>query len=113
MSNIRYLIKVTATANPNNPNYAGAVLTYYYGRGQSLMAVHSEGVTPPEEMDFCTWLIREYGYKTRNTKKAEQFWTSFNTDTHFLDPENRSYWTYETEIVAYNLETHSLVNNIA
>ena len=109
MSNIRYLIKVTATAQPNNPNYAGAVLTYYCGRGQSLMAVHFEGVTPSEEMDFCTWLIREYGYKTRNTKRAEQFWTSLNTDTHFLDPENRSYWTYKTETVAYDLETNSLV----
>lgn len=107
MSNIRYLIKVTATAKPNNPNYAGAVLTYYYGRGQSLMAVHSEGVTPPKEMNFCNWLIREYGYKTRDTKRAERFWTSLNDD-----PSIPSFWTYETETVAYDLETNSLVDNI-
>lgn len=113
MSSIRYLIKVTATAKPNNPNYAGAVLTYYYGRSQILVGVHSEGIMPPEELEICSWYVKEYGYKTRNTKRAERFWTSLNTEENFIDPDNPDFWTYETETVAYDLETNKLVNNVA
>lgn len=103
MSNIRYLIKVTATAKPNNPNFAGAVITYYYGRSQILVGVHSEGVDPPEEMEIPSYYVKEYGYKTLNTKRAEQFWSSYDY----------IYWTYKAETVAYDLETNSFVNNIA
>lgn len=103
MSNIRYLIKVTATAKPNNPNFAGAVITYYYGRSQILVGVHSEGVMPPEEMEIPSCYVKEYGYNTRNTKRAERFWTS----------NNPIFWTYKAETVAYDLETNSFVNNIA
>lgn len=113
MSNIRYLIKVTATAKPNNPTFAGAVLTYYYGRSQILVGVHSEGIMPPEEMELYSWLVKEYGYKTRNTKRAEQFWSSDVDDRYFIDPDGSDFWTYKTETVAYDLETNSLVNNIA
>lgn len=111
MSNIRYLVKVTATAKPNNPNYAGAVLTYYYGRNQSLMGVRSEGIMPPEEMELSSWLVKEYGYKTRNTKRAEQFWSSCGDDRYFVDPENMNFWTYKAETVAYDLDNNSLINN--
>lgn len=99
MSNIRYLIKVTATAKPNNPNFAGAVITYYYGRSQILVGVHSEGVDPPEEMKIPSCYVKEYGYNTRNTKRAEQFWSSY-------DP---IFWTYKAETVAYDLETSSFL----
>lgn len=113
MSNIRYLIKVTATAKPNNPTFAGAVLTYYYGRSQILVGVHSEGVDPPEEMEIYSWYVKEYGYKTRNTKRAEQLWSSYADDRYFIDLDNTNHWTYKAETVAYDLETNSLVNNIA
>ena len=113
MSNIRYLIKVTATAKSNNPNFAGAVITYYYGRSQILVGVHSEGVDPPEEMEIPSYYVKEYGYKTRNTKRAEQFWSSYDDDRYFIDPENMSFWIYKSETVAYDLETNSFVNNIA
>ena len=103
MSNIRYLIKVTATAKPNNPNFAGAVITYYYGRSQILVGVHSEGVDPPQKMEIPSCYVKEYGYNTRNTKRAERFWTS----------SNPIFWTYKAETVAYDLETNSFVNNIA
>ena len=108
MSNIRYLIKVTATAKPNNPNFAGAVITYYYGRSQILVGVHSEGVDPPEELEIPSYYVKEYGYITRNTKRAERFWNSLN-DYHGIP----SFWTYEAETVAYDLETNAIVNNIA
>lgn len=108
MSNIRYLIKVTATAKSNNPNFAGAVIIYYYGRSQILVGVHSEGVDPPQEMEIPSYYVKEYGYTTRNTKSAERFWTSL-TD----DPSIPSFWTYKAETVAYDLETNSFVNNIA
>lgn len=113
MSNIRYLIKVTATAKPNNPNFAGAVITYYYGRSQILVGVHSEGIMPPEEMEIPSCYVKEYGYKTRNTKKAERFWTSLTTEENFIDPDNPDFWIYKSETVAYDLETNSFVNNIA
>lgn len=113
MSNIRYLIKVTATAKPNNPDFAGAVLTYYYGRSQILVGVHSEGIMPPEEMETYSWYVKEYGYKTRNTKRAEQFWSSYVDDRYFIDLDNTDLWTYKAETVAYDLETNSLINNIA
>lgn len=108
MSNIRYLIKVTATAKPNNPNFAGAVITYYYGRSQILVGVYSEGVDPPQKMEIPSYYVKEYGYITRNTKRAERFWTSLN-DYHGIP----RFWTYEAETVAYDLETNSFVNNIA
>lgn len=103
MSNIRYLIKVTATAKPNNPSYAGAVITYYYGRNQQLLGSHHEKFTAHIELDLIPYLIDRYGYRTRSTKKAEQFWNSLNSDPNF------DFWTYQTETVAYNLETRSLV----
>lgn len=111
MSNIRYLIKVTATAKPNNPTFAGAVLTYYYGRNQILVGVHSEGVMPPEEMELSSWRVEEYGYKTRNTKRAEQFWSSYVDDRYFIDPEDMNFWIYKAETVAYDLDNHSLIDN--
>ena len=106
MSNIRYLIKVTATAKPNNPNYAGAVITYYYGRSQILVGVHSEGVDPPQELEISSYYVKEYGYTTRNTKRAERFWTSL-TD----DPSIPNFWTYKAETVAYDLDNNSLIDN--
>lgn len=111
MYNIRYLIKVTATAKPSNPTFAGAVLTYYYGRNQILVGVHSEGVMPPEEMELSSWRVEEYGYKTRNTKRAEQFWSSYVDDRYFIDPEDMNFWTYKAETVAYDLDNHSLIDN--
>lgn len=111
MYNIHYLIKVTATAKPNNPNFAGAVLTYYYGRNQILLGVHSEGVMPPEEMELSSWRVEEYGYKTRNTKRAEQFWSSYVDDRYFIDSEDMNFWTHKAETVAYDLDNNSLINN--
>ena len=110
MYNIRYLIKVTATAKPNNPTFAGAVLTYYYGRNQILVGAHSEGVMPPEEMEFSSWLIKEHGYKIRNTKRAEQFWSSHVDDRYFIDLDNPDLWTYKAETVAYDLDNSSLTD---
>lgn len=37
-TNIRYLIKVTATARPNNDNFPGVIQTAYYGKDQKLIA---------------------------------------------------------------------------
>ena len=34
----RYIIKVTATATSDNPNFAGEVHTYYYGKNQSRIS---------------------------------------------------------------------------
>lgn len=38
MSNIHYIIKITAKAKDNNPNFAGKTNVYWYGKGQMLLA---------------------------------------------------------------------------
>lgn len=42
MKNTRYIIKVTATATSDNPNFAGEVKTYYFGKGQFLISDKAE-----------------------------------------------------------------------
>lgn len=90
MKNIRYIIKVTATATSDNPNFAREVRTYYYGKNQFLIS-NSE-----EPLDALSkYFLAEYGYKRRcDAIKAAKFWN--NT------PEAK-YWGYKTEIIEYIL----------
>ena len=87
MKNIRYIIKVTATATSDNPNFAGDVKTYYYGKNQFLI-INSE-----EPLDALSkYFLAEYGYKRRyDAVKASKFW------------DNAKYWDYKTEIIEYTL----------
>lgn len=77
-TNIRYLIKVTAIATDDNPNFKGATYTYYYGCNQHLLGATSVGIEPPEYMELTRYFVEQYGYKTRNTSKAIKFWTSLS-----------------------------------
>ena len=86
MKNIRYIIKVTATATSDNPNFAGDVQTYYYGKGQFIISYREEPV------NALKYLVTEYGYKRRyDAVKASKFW------------DNAKYWDYKTEIIEYTL----------
>lgn len=87
MKNIRYIIKVTATATSDNPNFVGDVQTYYYGKGQFMISYREEPVNA-----LSKYLVTEYGYKRRyDAVKASKFW------------DNAKYWDYKTEIIEYTL----------
>lgn len=45
-TNIRYLIKVTATSTEDNPNFNRAMYTHYYGRNENLLGANSGGIEP-------------------------------------------------------------------
>lgn len=91
MKNTRYIIKVTAIATSDNPNFAGEVHTCYYGKGQSLIKDHAELL---DELWF-KYRVEEYGYKRKyDAVKASKFWD--NT-------YDAKYWDYDTEIVEYTL----------
>lgn len=87
MKNMRYIIKVTATATSDNPNFAGDVQTYYYGKDQFMISYREEPVNA-----LSKYLVTEYGYKRRyDAVKASKFW------------DNAKYWDYKTEIIEYTL----------
>lgn len=87
MKNTRYIIKVTATATSDNPNFAGDVQTYYYGKDQFMISYMEEPVNA-----LSKYLVTEYGYKRRyDAVKASKFW------------DNAKYWDYKTEIIEYTL----------
>lgn len=87
MKNIRYIIKVTVTATSDNPNFAGDVQTYYYGKDQFMISYREEPVNA-----LSKYLVTEYGYKRRyDAVKASKFW------------DNAKYWDYKTEIIEYTL----------
>ena len=90
MKNTRYIIKVTATATSDNPNFAEEVRTYYFGKGQSLISDKAEPVDA-----LSKYLMTEYGYKRRcDAVKASKFWN---------DTPDAKYWSYGTEIIEYTL----------
>ena len=107
-TNIRYLVKVTAIATDDNPNFKGAIYTYYYGSNQHLLGAASNGIEPPEYMELCPYFIEQYGYKTRNTSKAIKFWTTLNNESPSIIDGTR-FWTYTAETVAYDLASQSLI----
>ena len=88
MKNMRYIIKVTATATSDNPNFAGDVQTYYYGKGQFMISYREEPVNA-----LSKYLVTEYGYKRKyDAVKASKFWDN-----------DAKYWDYKTEIIEYTL----------
>lgn len=91
MKNNLYIIKVTATATSDNPNFAGEVRTYYFGKGQFLISNKTE----PMDDALSKYLMTEYGYKRRgDAVRAAKFWD---------DTPDAKYWGYKTEIIEYTL----------
>ena len=81
-------IKCIATATNDNPNFAGEVKTYYYGKKQAHL---------DDEGKVLKWCVDEYGYSKkamaeRGLKSLEKVFT----ETSVKFP---SYWTYEFSIV--------------
>ncbi len=80
-----YLVKQVSTATPENPNFAGAVHTSYYGKGDTIIASDDPYINRP----LNEWWVKEYAY-TRLCD-AKRNWT-------FNHPENTKYWTSTVEI---------------
>lgn len=86
-----YFIKETLTAPETNPNYAGCVHTYIYGKNQTLVEMRGT-----EYSDY-SWLecdkeytLKEYGY----TRKCDTMRSYI-----YKHPQNDRYWTTVAEII--------------
>lgn len=87
---IRYILKVTATGTYGNPNFAGEVHTYYYGKDQHLISNKAEQLDALDE-----YLVTEYGYKRKcDADKAAKFWAA---------TYDEKYWDYEVGIIEYRV----------
>lgn len=101
-TNIRYLIKVTATARPNNPDFAGEVHTAYYGKDQKLIAgTYTYMNTEPIKGD-----VLHYGYRVTPSKHALDFW---NVTMNTPIGDNPIFWDYKAEVVKYDLASQSFI----
>lgn len=101
-TNIRYLIKVTATARPNNPDFAGEVHTAYYGKDQKLIAGTYTYMNPePIKAD-----VLSHGYKVIPSKCALNFW---NVTMNRPIGNNPTFWDYKAEVVKYDLDSQNFI----
>lgn len=101
-TNIRYLIKVTATARPNNDNFPGVVQTTYYGKDQKLIAGTYTYMNPePIKAD-----VLSHGYKVIPSKHALDFW---NVTMNRPIGDNPIFWDYKAEVVKYDLTTSHII----
>ena len=101
-TDIRYLIKVTATARPNNDNFPGVVQTAYYGKDQKLIAGTYTYMNPePIKGD-----VLSHGYKVTPSTHALEFW---NVTMNTPIGDNPVFWDYKAEVVKYDLTSQSLI----
>ena len=92
----KYLVKETSTATPNNPNYAGEVIVYYFGKGEKMLAREGNHRTY-DNFNHIEWCIDEYGYnRPSDAKRAYAY----------RHPENSRYWTSTVEIVEVEEAPH-------
>lgn len=101
-TNIRYLIKVTSTARPNNPDFAGEVHTTYYGKDQKLLA----GTYTYMNLELIKADVLSYGYKVTPSKNALDFW---NVTMNTPIGDNPVFWDYKAEVVKYDLASQSFI----
>lgn len=88
---MKYIIKYTATATPDNPNFAGAVHDYFYGVNEHLVSDIDTG-------KMYYYLAKEYGYKYRKT--AVRAMNKF-IDRHKHSPY-KCFWEYTGEVIEIN-----------
>lgn len=84
----RFLVKTVATATQENPNFAGAVHEYLYGKEQKLVAASGD---PWINQEAYPAMIRDYGFSRECD--ARRSWI-------YKNPENSKYWRTEVEIIA-------------
>lgn len=86
---VKYIVKLTSVATPENESFAGETCVYYYGKG---------GITLGVEGDHAVWSkmplweggIRLHGYD--RLCDAKRNWS-------YKNPENTKYWKSTAEIM--------------
>lgn len=91
-----FLVYVKSKATPENPNFAGKVNKYIYGKGDELLFTDSTEITDHFNGFNKLWAsdIREYGYKRRQDAKRCYSYTH---------PDNNGYWTSRAYVVEYDV----------
>ena len=86
----KYLIKSVLTATKENPNFAGAVITYWHGKGEKVVASEGNALCGWEDVKMIPYYVNEYGYN--RLCDAKKSWC-------YKNPENSKNWTTKVEIV--------------
>ena len=90
-----YLVKHTAIATQDNPNFAGQTAIAYYGKDQTMLVyVGSHAKDVHMEQYTNKYMIREYGYKRECD--ARRSWI-------YKNPDEGKYWTVSVEIVSVEI----------
>ena len=86
----KYMVKVTATATADNPNFAGEVAIYYFGKGEEM--IKREGThLPKDNFDRTGYMLAICGYNRKCDAKRSY---------HYKHQEEGRYWTTDkVEIV--------------
>ena len=88
---IKYLVKSTSVATPENRNFAGETSIYYYGKKGEVLCVEGDHAKRcHDERPMWMWGVREYGYD--RISDAKRNWS-------FKNPQNDEYWKTTVEIV--------------
>ena len=91
----RFLIKVTATATDDNPNFKGDVNVFFYGKGSELLDIKTSREYDRKRM--TSYDILKFGYSRKCD--ASRAFVFKNLNCGFEK------WTSTAEIVEYNVYT--------
>ena len=83
-----YVVKVVNTATNENKNFAGKVITSYYGKNCSL--IDSDDNFFSRSSGMVNYMLHNFGYN--RLCDAKRSWM-------YKNPENTKYWKSTTEIV--------------
>lgn len=91
-----FLVYVKAEATPDNPNFAGVVNKYVYGKGDELLYTDSKEITAysAEYNKLYASDIRAYGYTRRQDAKRCYSYTH---------PDNNGHWSSKAYVVEYDV----------
>lgn len=83
---VKYIIKITSVATPENPSFAGKTCTYFYGKGGVTLGADDEW----NKMPLWENGVRLHGYD--RLCDAKRNWS-------YKNPENTKYWKSTAEIM--------------
>ena len=86
---VKYVVKETSVATPENPNFAGETSIMCYGKDGVVLYRGGTHCRHPDE-HMWMWGVTEYGYN--RLCDAKRNWV-------YKNPENSEYWTSTVEIV--------------
>lgn len=92
----RYVIRTVSTATEDNPNFAGEVHTWWYGKGDTYLAFKVKNAKAwHNEFNYLDEQnIAEYGY-ARKCDAVRSY--------AYKHPENTRFWTTRAEIIEFEV----------